>query len=66
MAIFIIAPKITYTYMGLWVKGKYTYMGLWVKYALGKRSYASKNLTNGVKKTEKTVSVFLSTLQLTA
>jgi len=47
-------------------RGKYAYMGLWVKYALGKSSCVSKIPPVVPKKQRLTVSVFLSTLQLTA
>jgi len=46
-------------------RGKYAYMGLWVKYALVKSSGFLKSRPRS-KKRRITVSVFLSTLQLTA
>jgi len=45
---------------------KYAYVGLYVNYALGKSSYVSKIPPVLAKNKIKTVSVFLSTLQLTA
>ena len=45
---------------------KYAYVGLYVNYALGKSSYVSKIPPVLAKNKFKTVSVFLSTLQLTA
>jgi len=47
-------------------RGKYAYMGLWVKYALVKSSGVSKITPVQSKNRIITVSVFLSTLQLTA
>jgi len=47
-------------------RGKYAYIGLWVKYALGKSSCVSKITPVRSKNRRITVSVFLSTLQLTA
>ena len=46
--------------------GKYAYTGLWVEYALGKSYYVSKIPPVQAKNQIITVSVFLSTLQLTA
>ena len=47
-------------------RGKYAYTGVWVKYALGKSSCVSKIPPVVPKKQRITVSVFISTLQLTA
>ena len=47
-------------------RGKYAHLGLWVKFALGTSSYVSKIPPVLPKKQRITVSVFLSTLQLTA
>jgi len=47
-------------------RGKYEYTGVWVKYALGKSSCVSKIPPVVPKKQRITVSVFISTLQLTA
>jgi len=47
-------------------QGKHAYVGLWVKYSLGESSCVSKIPPLMPKKLRITVSVFLSTLQLTA
>jgi len=44
---------------------KYAYVGLCVKYASGKKFLSFQNSTSETKKKTLTVSVFLSTLQLT-
>jgi len=47
-------------------RSKYAYVGLWVKYAFGKSSSVSKIPPVEPKKLRIAVSVFLSTLQVTA